>query len=165
MKQCSICKLNKNEIEFHKNQNHKDKLDSRCKSCKHKNNMLNREKYKIYHHKRYIENKKEINEKNRKWYKLNPDKSRNQKLLYTYGITLEQRNKMILDQENKCPICFDILDTIDNKNIHVDHNHNTGKVRAVLCKKCNSMIGLCREREDILLNAIGYLKKHNGQYK
>lgn len=161
MKKCSICKLEKDESNFHKNKKKKDGLDTRCKSCKHEINMINKEKYKIYHHKRYLEKKEEINKKNREWYKNNPEKSRNQKLLYQYGITLEQRNEIIRAQNNKCKICLDNLNILDTKIIHVDHNHNTGKIRGVLCKKCNSMLGLSRERKDILLNAIQYLKENS----
>lgn len=160
MKQCSICKLIKSEIEFHKNKNRKDKLDSRCKSCKHENNILNKEKYKALHHQRYLLKKEEINKKNKEWFHKNPEKSRNQKLLYTYGITLEQRNLLIKNQDNKCKICLEDLNVLDSKSIHVDHNHITGRVRGILCKKCNSMIGLSKEKEYILNNAIKYLKEY-----
>lgn len=160
MKKCSICKLDKEENEYHKNSSKIDGLDHRCKSCRHEYIILNRPMLKIKHHEHYLKNKDRINKKNKEWAKLNPDKSRNQKLMYAYGITLEQRNQMIKDQNGLCLICNDKLDETISKNIHVDHDHSTGKVRGILCKQCNSLIGLSREREDILLNSINYLRRY-----
>lgn len=58
-------------------------------------------------------------------------------------------------QGRKCAICGSPND--GKKRFSVDHNHSTGKVRALLCQKCNLMIGASREQPFILGRAIEYL--------
>lgn len=81
-----------------------------------------------------------------------------------YGLTLEDLEKMLQDQDNKCAICgqeiFLYGASVDkNKIAHVDHNHETGEVRGLLCDKCNRGLGYFRDNTDYLLSAISYLKK------
>ena len=76
-----------------------------------------------------------------------------------YGITEEDFNKLINLQNNKCSICKGEL---NNKNTHIDHCHKTGKVRSLLCNKCNQAIGLFNENLEKIESAINYLRIHNG---
>lgn len=81
--------------------------------------------------------------------------------LKKYGITLAQYDQMIVDQNNCCKICDKefIKTSSEHRNpINVDHCHNTGKVRGLLCSKCNTALGNFNDNEDILLKAIEYLK-------
>lgn len=82
-----------------------------------------------------------------------------------YGLTLEDLEKMLQDQDNKCAICgkevFLHGSSVDKNNIaHVDHNHATGEVRGLLCDKCNRGLGYFMDNTDYLLSAISYLKKN-----
>jgi len=68
-------------------------------------------------------------------------------------------------QSNKCPSCFNILKTENIRgrgynSTHIDHCHKTGKMRGLLCSKCNKMIGLAQESIFILENAITYIKEN-----
>lgn len=74
-----------------------------------------------------------------------------------YGITKENFYKMLINQKNKCSIC---LTELTDKNTHIDHCHNSGKVRSLLCSRCNQGIGLLDENIDRFLSAIKYLKKY-----
>lgn len=76
---------------------------------------------------------------------------------------------MRIQQNNSCAICGKI------KKLNVDHDHNTGKIRELLCQRCNSLLGWTKENPEkllnfkkekieILLNAIEYLKKHNRNF-
>jgi len=85
-------------------------------------------------------------EMQRKWY-----------LKHKYGITLEQKNKIYEKQNGKCLICK--IKMLNKNDIHIDHNHKTGKIRGLLCGNCNRGIGLFKENPKILLNAIKYIKK------
>ncbi|NCA22781.1 MAG: hypothetical protein EBS86_16815, partial [Crocinitomicaceae bacterium] len=58
-------------------------------------------------------------------------------------------------QKNKCYIC---LCTFDN-NAHIDHDHKTGKVRGLLCRECNLLLGFSRDNIHLLEKAISYLQK------
>ena len=65
---------------------------------------------------------------------------------------------MLVDKNNgKCYICneFPI-----NKKLYVDHCHVTQKIRGVLCIKCNSLLGFCNDRIEVLDTAIKYLKEN-----
>lgn len=72
-----------------------------------------------------------------------------------YGITKELYDEMFKRQDGKCPICNICLE----KEIHTDHDHLTGKVRGILCGKCNKGLGQFDDNVIYLTNAIKYLKK------
>ena len=102
----------------------------------------------------------------RKWRKANPVKVKEARIFKKYGITMEDYERMYLNQNGQCAICkmpaksmFE-KDTTRISMLCVDHCHRLGKVRSLLCGKCNKAIGLLREDCQILLNAINYIKYH-----
>lgn len=156
MTDVKICKKCKEEypatIEFfHRNNASKDGLAYRCKKC--------RKEYNISH---YNRNRQKIQKVHRKYQKKNNDRIYKQrkesgkdweyKLKHLYGLSLEEYNNMLNKQKNKCLICG------INKKLDIDHNHKNGKVRGLLCQKCNKGIGLLKENELILFNSIKYLR-------
>ena len=86
---------------------------------------------------------------------------RNKFLKRTFGISLTQYDSMLIAQNGRCAICLDKVTPA--KALSVDHNHETGKVRQLLCHLCNVMLGSARESEDILMRAISYLRNHRDQ--
>lgn len=56
-----------------------------------------------------------------------------------YGISIEEYNQMLDSQNYTCYICNKPVK--DNKRLHIDHDHSTGKVRGLLCSKCNGALG------------------------
>ena len=78
--------------------------------------------------------------KAKKYRKTNPEASRNsiRNCLYKreYGITLEDYDLMLIEQEGKCAVCGSD-DPKGKGRFHVDHDHDTGKVRGLLCHYCN----------------------------
>ena len=120
----------------------------RCKSC-------NLAENKKHYHKLNKEQKKIRREKNpcnnyewRKEYRL---KTR-------FGLTTEDFSAMVIKQNNKCKICECEMDIPQ-----VDHNHTTGKVRHLLCKPCNTSLGLLKENINTLQNMISYIIDDNFQ--
>lgn len=102
-------------------------------------------------------------EKRNQWKKDNPDKVRNYKLKYNFGITLKQYNEMLKDQNGVCAICEHSETVRDHKTdqlkyLSVDHEHSTGKVRALLCNSCNTGLGMFQDDSNILLAASQYLE-------
>lgn len=69
-------------------------------------------------------------------------------------MTLEEYKKMLDDQKRCCAICNRVMD-----KPHVDHDHETGKVRQLLCRECNCALGLLREDIRIAEGMITYLRK------
>lgn len=109
------------------------------------------------------------NKRSKKYYIDNPEKCkrtrRNNNLKNRYGLTPEDLEKMLRDQDNKCAICGQEMflhgtSADKNKIAHVDHDHKTGKVRGLLCNECNIGLGKFMDNTDYLLSAISYLKKN-----
>lgn len=104
--------------------------------------------------------------KSRKYYTENKEKvltrMRDRHLELTYGLTNEEYQQMLLNQDSRCAVCFkhEFSKTRNGttKNLSVDHCHRTGKVRKLLCSKCNSMLGMANESKETLYAAIKYLE-------
>lgn len=77
-----------------------------------------------------------------------------------YGITVEDYDRMLVVQGGKCALCF--AEPVDEpgKRLHVDHCHDTGKVRGLLCVACNTGMGKLRDNVEVLKRAIEYLEKN-----
>lgn len=90
-----------------------------------------------------------------KYKKINPERIKNWQLK-KYGISLNEYNVMRIKQNHKCGICG--VDEAENgKDFCVDHCHLTGKVRGLLCYRCNFILGHAKDSIDILSRAITYL--------
>jgi DNA-directed RNA polymerase subunit RPC12/RpoP len=76
-----------------------------------------------------------------------------------YGITLTEYEGMAFSQDWKCAICGSKTE----KDLLVDHNHDTGQVRGLLCHTCNTGIGYLKDSTAVLRGAIEYLEE-NGSY-
>lgn len=101
--------------------------------------------------------KEEIAIRMRIYYDTNKNKVRSDTLKRRYGIDVEQQKQMYISQNGVCAICGKKFK--NGKDMHVDHNHVTGKIRQLLCNRCNFLIGNANEDIFILSNAIAYLQK------
>lgn len=100
------------------------------------------------------DNKDKVNAYHKEQRKLKPHLEKNRRLKYRFGITLEDFNAMLEEQNNKCLIC----DTsFDNQSACVDHCHTTGGVRGLLCTACNQGLGQFKDNVDNLTKAIDYI--------
>jgi hypothetical protein len=100
----------------------------------------------------------------RDWRKRNPDLAKNSDLKRSYGITLAQYEAMLAAQGGKCAICRGPERTRDKdggpRRMPVDHDHNTGKVRGLICTHCNRALGMFRDSVEILKAAIEYVERN-----
>lgn len=162
MKICTGCKNNKELKFFSKDKSHKDGLTSRCKQCIAEINQLNRVG-RIATRKTYEKNnwdkistkKKEYNEKQE-----NKDRKKDQKLRAKFGITLEDYEYMVESQKGLCAICG-VEQSGFKKVLSVDHDHNNGKIRGLLCHSCNVGLGMFLDNPTLLLGAIKYLSRNS----
>ena len=90
--------------------------------------------------------------------KRRKEKTRWSRIKREYGITKEDFYNILNENNHKCKIC---TCEINELNSHIDHCHVTGKVRGVLCQKCNQAIGLLREDTAIMERAIKYVKENH----
>lgn len=87
--------------------------------------------------------------------KRNPLVAKGIKLKRYYGITTDTYYSMLASQNGVCKICKSDCST--GRELCVDHCHKTGKVRGLLCGKCNSGLGSFNDNEQLMLEAIKYL--------
>lgn len=110
----------------------------------------------------YAKNREKIRSYQNEYYKKNRHKSYEKALIKKYGITLDDYNMMYESQGGVCKICEQKCDHPQRNDIDtlcVDHCHETGKVRGLLCNKCNSLLGWARDNIETLAKAIDYLNE------
>lgn len=102
------------------------------------------------------ENRAKARAQTKRWRaRLTASEKRDRRLRKLYGITAADFDRMLEAQRHCCAICGDALRPCST---HIDHDHATGRVRGVLCSRCNQGIGLLRESQTILAAAAEYLK-------
>jgi len=136
-KRCNKCKIVKSIKEFAKRTRSKDGLNYYCRKCESKRRANwkrnSPEKYTVSHRKSLLKKR--------------------------YGVTLKQYDKMFDEQGGGCAICGGI-----NKSgyrLAVDHDHNTGRIRALLCQNCNRKIGEMESDPGLFDKLVIYLHDHS----
>ena len=79
-------------------------------------------------------------------------------MFWRYGISLQDYNLMNKSQNGKCKICNNKNDYHDK--LYIDHNHITGKIRGLLCRACNTGLGMFKDSPETMKSAIRYLETH-----
>ena len=147
MKSCPKCKHLKDESYFYKDDSKVDRLTSYCKDCTKEKRLA-----------RYEDKKEEEKKFARQYYQENKEQFRGYSLKALYGLSLEKYNDMREKQMFSCLICKTHEDDTA-RGLFVDHCHDTGKVRGLLCQHCNTMLGMAKDNQLILQEAIKYLAR------
>lgn len=84
--------------------------------------------------------------------------SKDKRLKRKYGISIHDYQQMVINQSGRCDICKS--PESDKVKFQVDHCHKTGKIRSLLCNRCNSVLGFAQDSTEILQSAIKYLLTH-----
>lgn len=140
IKACYRCNIVRNLSEFYKSKRSKDGRQGYCKFC---SNLDSSERAAAL-----SPEEKAVKADYLKEYHLRKK----------YGISPDQWERMLEDQENRCAICKRPGD-----KWHTDHNHLTKKLREILCQSCNHLLGNAQDEIQVLENAIAYLRKHGGE--
>ena len=150
---CNNCNLEKDTSEFYKNHTAKSGLSSFCKKC-------DGEKAHQRHLKKkagtFIPQKlrpKPYGKSNTRYYR------HSKKLEWLFGIGLPEFEEILKSQNHCCAICGKPQSS-QKRRFSVDHSHETGKIRAILCDNCNHGLGNFKDNIKNLENAINYLKEH-----
>lgn len=114
--------------------------------CKKKMKKYN----KVYH--------KRNAERERKYRREHKEELRAWQFKNSYGVSLEQIDKILLGQNHQCPICGEPLRDGGASGRHIDHDHKTNRIRGILCSRCNLGLGLFRDNSKFLANAAKYLE-------
>ena len=100
---------------------------------------------------------------NRKYYKTEQGQRGWRSVIYRnkYGITVEDYDRMLASQDGHCALCPTVTGMGQKTRLHVDHCHNTGKIRGLLCFDCNTGLGKFKDKIDLIEKAFCYLKVNN----
>lgn len=141
---CTKCLEVKPISEFARLRRHSTGYNSICKAC-----------YKSWRQRPEVSRR--INTRRRAQYAVaGREKSTTSYFLRTYGMTADDYNLLLEHQQNRCAICGD---EPNEKRLSVDHCHETGRVRGLLCSLCNRALGGFRDDVRFLKNAIHYLER------
>ena len=171
---CRKCLMEKPVADFHKNSQTKDGLSAYCKPCK---SQIDKD---------WISSKPEQIEKRkhraRQWQKNNPERHKasitewrknnpqqkwsldKKSHLWThYRMTIDDFSRMHQEQGGKCAVCR------LSRKLVVDHDHSCcpgkttcGKcVRALVCSRCNTLLGMSGDNKNLLFSAAEYIESHN----
>lgn len=141
-KKCSICKSFLPKEQFPPDKRSTSGLASECYEC-------NRARTRAAN-KRWRENRKK---RGLDW-RFN-----------VWGVTIAEYNEMLENQNGRCAICGLLESSLSStgrraKALAVDHNHETGAIRELLCDLCNRSVGMLREKPELAEKLAAYLKKH-----
>jgi hypothetical protein len=153
---CGLCRYEKKkiyternkEIIKKKNQEYSKKTRSRAKAWLEEDRKMNPERYRNYA---------------AKYHELNAEIRTTIKIIKKYGLSLEEYKKMVNDCDNRCSICKDYEKSLFQGKIRrlcLDHCHETGKIRGLVCFSCNIGLGKFEDNIHRLQAAIDYLKRH-----
>ncbi len=95
------------------------------------------------------------------WVRANPERQKFHQWKHylgkKYGVTPEDYAALMVAQDGRCAICL-TSDPSPWDQLSVDHDHKTGRVRGLLCMKCNSCLGYVQDSPDLLRKAVRYLE-------
>lgn len=153
IKLCRGCQTKKHISEFSTGTRSKDGLRYTCKEC---DNAKARERYKG-------KAGDVIRTRNARYqYKKGTQEGNRERLLAKYGLTFESYEALLEEQGRRCKICGALEGERGRPMLAVDHDHETGLVRGLLCDPCNRALGMFKDDPEILASAIQYLHAHFG---
>lgn len=150
MYKCTGCEVEKADDHFYVQRSTKRGLTTACKICTDERNA------------RYRKNNKEkIRTLNAKWKANNPETKarscRESDLKQKYGLSGLAYDRLFEAQQGKCAICG--FSPTKNRALCVDHCHRTGRVRKLLCDRCNQGLGAFKDDLGLLRKAARYLEE------
>lgn len=98
----------------------------------------------------------DVKQQRHDYYESRKRKARDRALRKKFGITIDDYESLLALQNNVCAICGKID---KSKSLAVDHDHNTGQVRSLLCSRCNPAVGFLLEDFDLIEKVLEYVKK------
>lgn len=135
MKICRNCGKEQSLGCFSKDKHTKDGRCFHCKSCVSLNHKMRpRPNFSALNKRRHLKSK--------------------------YNMTLEKYNQMFEDQRGVCAVCGVPAGDL-KRNLAVDHNHRTGKIRGLLCFACNSLIGRIEKNPLLIPTMMKYIRTRN----
>jgi hypothetical protein len=161
VKICRLCGLNKPVSAFYAMAGMRDGYRNECKACFQ---AAARARYdsaaSVERATRWQKQNPERVAAYQAEYRNRPERKRAMRDLYyrrTYGISADEVDEMLAAQGGGCAICGVLPERLGS--LHVDHDHQHGHLRGLLCVSCNQGLGQFRDDPEVLLAAIDYLRR------
>jgi hypothetical protein len=160
VKRCKRCGLEFDHTGFYVDRTANDGRRAICKGCDRAANFA-----------WYEANRQRAIDAAREWQRRNPERYRETQERYNarrkseyradhlrrnFGFTLEEYDAILAAQDGRCGICGD--EPAPGQFLHVDHDHESGDVRGLLCVRCNNGCGQFRENPQLLMKALDYVE-------
>lgn len=146
-KVCPRCSEHKPLDQYHRNRSHSSGYNVYCRPCaaeKQKNRKARDPEY--------------VARKGREWRAKNPERARDLLLRHHYGVEIGTYARMLAEQNGQCAICGITDPGLPRyTRFHLDHCHDSKKIRGLLCHNCNVGLGHFFNSPDLLTKAIRYL--------
>ncbi|HEX2737134.1 MAG TPA: endonuclease VII domain-containing protein [Acidimicrobiia bacterium] len=157
MKRCKKCGEVKPLADFYNETSGRDGKRATCKLCE----SATRRRWYQANSERAIARSLQWQRDNPERYKAyqrayqrDTDKDREYHLQRKFGLTQAEYEQRLAAQEGGCAVCGD---RPGKTSLHVDHDHDSGAIRGLLCMRCNNALGLFREQTQLLENALRYV--------
>lgn len=147
-KVCCRCRVEKSSLDFYRHRKDPDRLHHICKRC-------SIEQSKSVYRKR----KDIILDRNKVQRQRDPSRKRHQRWKFKFGLSPDDYNKMLREQNYCCAACG-YRPTSTDRVLGVDHDHETGQIRALLCNGCNLALGHLKEDAERCLRLATYIRTH-----
>jgi hypothetical protein len=167
-KVCKQCGKSKPLTLFRRHSIMKDGFSNKCKECTGKRDKL----YEATHKEQIKESYVKYDASHRlqrrhfqnQYYAAHKEQKRNSRLKQRFGIDAEEYQRLLTKQMDGCAICGTTIPGGPGKRnplgFAVDHDHKTGKVRGLLCRNCNTGIGLLKDKVSVIRNAVDYVERY-----
>jgi Autographiviridae endonuclease VII len=160
LKICGRCRVEQPIANFGLHSKACDKLQNDCAACKRiiavEWRRKNPERSKATNNAWNAKNREKVNAWARRSYRRNAVKRAHKQRQRRHGLLPHTEDELTKVQDGKCPGCLNNLSEVTR---HIDHDHATGKVRGILCQKCNMSLGLLKDDPEILIRLANYLRK------
>jgi hypothetical protein len=165
-KRCTKCGEVKPLHEFQKKGDNRRRAD--CRACAAAYNRTwqrkNPEKLRKNRKKYYERHQERLRAEKAEWQRAHPEQAQDAHLRRTFGITLDQYRGLQEKQGGKCAVCDQEETAVDKRTgkvrrLHVDHSHQSGAVRGLLCTRCNLGLGFLQEDPKIIKSLLQYLDR------
>lgn len=108
----------------------------------------------------YKKNKEKVKNNVKRWRENNPGKTKELQIRRKYGLSMQEYSNLIEKQQFQCAACGIGLKDLPGSEIQIDHCHNTGNIRGILCGRCNRALGLLNDDPIKTQKLADYIKKY-----